>query len=409
MGRTIWTRILAAGLLLAAGCGRKPQPSVTAGMDESEDRWIRVLLFGNLNECTLYSYSGLVIEDVQTAAQVRFERPYQTLPIRWLGDGFQVGEHRFGSEILIRTDSPYVFEIEAIPFRGYLRLVQNPEGDGFLAVNHVPLESYLCGVVPAEMQSYWEPEALKAQAVACRTYSLYIKHRFGAGRLWDLKRTQANQVYKGVLAETTPTNRAVSQTAAQVLVWADPAGPKRLFPAYYSSVCGGHTENSRNVFGDSLPPLAGVECPYCRQTARSELYFWSGFRIDRKTLTERLVKRYPVLRQLGEIEQIEPVRLSENGRVCSVRLTGSTGQAAFLRGEDFRLSADPSGQRLKSTFFKIHPTPEGFEFTDGRGFGHGVGLCQSGAQALARQGKSYQEILAYYYPGSELVQIAERP
>jgi stage II sporulation protein D len=397
------------GLLLAAGCSRKTLPSVTSGMDESEDRWIRVLLFDNLNECTVFSYGGLVIEDGQTAAQVRLERPYQTLSIRWVDGGFQVGDYRFHDDIWIRPESPYVFEIEQIPFRGSLRLIRNAEGSDFLAVNYVPLESYLCGVVPAEMQSYWEPEALKAQAVVCRTYSLYIKHRFGPGRAWDLKRTQANQVYKGLSAETKPTNQAVFQTAGQVLVCKDSSGQKRLFPSYYSSVCGGHTENSRDVFGDSVKALEGVECPFCRRTARPEFYSWSGVLLDRKTLTERLQKRYPALLPLGQIQQIEPVRVSETGRISSLRLTGSTGQTAFLRGEDFRLSADPSGRRLKSTLFKIRPVPEGFEFTDGRGFGHGVGLCQSGAQALALQGSRYQEILAYYYPGSELVRLTHNP
>jgi len=405
--RKNWIRILAAGILLYAGCSRNPLPSVTSGIDDSEERWIRVLLFGNLSECTLYSYSALVIEDRQTDSRVRFERPYQTLSVQWLGDGFGIGDQRFQNDILIRTESPFVFEVNKVPFRGYLRLVQNPEGSGFLAINHVPLESYLRGVVPAEMHSYWEPEALKAQAVACRTYSLYIKNRFGSGRLWDLKRTQANQVYKGVLAETAPTNHAVAQTDGQVLVCPDSKGQRRLFPAYYSSVCGGHTENSRNVFGDSVKALEGVECPYCRQTARPDFYSWSGVLIDRQILTERLVQRYPSLSRLGEIERIEPVRVSENGRITSLRLVGSNGQTAFLRGEDFRLTADSSGRRLKSTIFTLRTTPHGFEFTDGKGFGHGVGLCQSGAQALARQGKTYREIIEYYYPGSQIVRLAE--
>ncbi len=407
MRRKNWIRILTAWLMLYAGCSRNPLPDVTRGMEDPEDRWIRVLLFGNLNECTVYSYGSLVIEDRRTAALVCFERPYQTLSVRWDGNGFQVGDHRFQNDILIRTGSPFVFEVDQVPFRGHLRLVQNPEGNGFLAVNHVPLESYLQGVVPAEMHSYWEPEALKAQAIVCRTYSLYIKYRFGTGRLWDLKRTQANQVYNGVQAETRPTNLAVFETAGQVLVSPDSKGQWRLFPAYYSSVCGGHTEDSHHVFGDTVGMLEGVPCPFCRQTARPDFYSWSGILVDRKTLTERLVQRYPALSRLGEIEQIEPVRISEYGRVTSVRLSGSSGQTAFLRGEDFRLAVDPSGRRLKSTIFTLRSSSVGFEFVDGRGFGHGVGLCQSGAQAMARQGRTCREIIDYYYPGSRIVQLAE--
>lgn len=406
MRRQKWTRILAAGLLLCVGCRQRPQVSITSGIEEPEDRWVRVLLFGNLKECTLSSYSSLEIEDRETAGRVRFGTPYQTIPVHCEPEALWIGEHRFRNDVMIRTETPFVFELNGLPFRGHLQLVQNAEG-GISAVNYVPLESYLCGVVPAEMQSYWEPEALKAQAVACRTYSLYIKYRFGSGRRWDLRRTQANQVYQGLLAETAPTNKAVSETDGQVLVCPDAQGQWRLFPAYYSSVCGGHTENSRNVFGDIVRALEGVPCPYCRQTARSEFFFWTGVSFTRQALTEQLQQRYPVLIQLGEIQQVEPAQVSENGRVTSVRLTGAKGQIAFLRGEDFRLAADPSGQKLRSSIFTIQTTSQGFEFVDGRGFGHGVGLCQNGAQTLAKQGKLYTEITEYYYPGSRIVRLAE--
>jgi len=150
-----------------------------------------------------------------------------------------------------------------------------------------------------------------------------------------------------------------------------------------------------------------VPCPYCRQTARSEFFFWTGVSFTRQALTEQLQQRYPVLIQLGEIQQVEPAQVSENGRVTSVRLTGAKGQIAFLRGEDFRLAADPSGQKLRSSIFTIQTTSQGFEFVDGRGFGHGVGLCQNGAQTLAKQGKLYTEITEYYYPGSRIVRLAE--
>lgn len=402
-----WLQILTAGLFLFVGCSRRPSVSATSGMETSEDRWMRVLLFDNLSECTISSYGGLTVEDLQTASRVRFGPPFKTLRISRNPDGFSIEDYRFSAELMIHTEMPFVFEFNEMAFRGHLRLVPNDEGSGFLAVNYVPLESYLCGVVPAEMHPYWEPEALKAQAVACRTYSLFIKYRFGSRRAWDVKRTQSNQVYRGVVAETPTTNRAVLETTGQVLVCPDAQGQWRLFPTYYSSVCGGHTENSRNVFGDTVKALEGVDCPYCRQTARTDFYFWSGVFLDRKVLTKQLVRRYPLLARLGNIQQIEPERLSEHGRVLSVRLTGSTGLVAFLRGEDFRLAVDSTGRKIKSTFFTVRNAADGFEFVDGRGFGHGVGLCQSGAQSLARQRKTYREILEYYYPGSRIVRLSK--
>lgn len=378
-------------------------------MDQPESLWIRVLLFGNLNSCTVGGPGGLIVEDKTLGATARFNRPGQTLPVQIREGKLQVGAHGFGGEVWIRTEPPFVFTINDQPFRGHLRLVQNEDGSTFSAINHLPIESYLCGVISAEMQSYWEPEALKAQAIASRTYCLYIKHRFGRRRWWDVKRSQAHQVYKGLSAETATTNQAVFQTTGIVLVCPDENGKQTIFPAYYSSACGGHTANSHAIFGDSVAALQGVACPYCRKTTRSEWFYWTGPVYSIEEMNRRLTQRYPSLARLGSIEQVDAAHRTEDGRVLSIRLTGQNGNTAFLRGEDFRLTLDPSGRKLKSAIFSIRRTSQGFEFVDGRGFGHGVGLCQSGAQALARLGKSFAEILQYYYPGSSLVQIMEQP
>lgn len=377
-------------------------------MQQPEACWIRVLLFGNLNECVISGYGNLVIEDREMGVTARFNRPNQALTVRMDAGKLRIGEHLFDGDMMIQTETPFVFTVNELPFRGHLRLSRNDDGMTFSAINHVPVESYLCGVIAAEMQSYWEPEALKAQAVASRTYCLFIKHRFGRGRDWDVRRSQAHQVYRGMAAETAPTNEAVFQTAGIVLVCPDKSGKRTIFPAYYSSACGGHTENSRFIFGDSFSVLRGVECPYCRKTTRSDYFYWTGPLFSREEITRRLLGRYPSLARLESIEQIEAAQQSEIGRIVSVRLTGTNGRTAFLRGEDFRLALDPSGRKLKSAIFTIHRTDRGFEFVEGRGFGHGAGLCQSGAQALARSGSSFSEILQYYYPGSQLVRLKEQ-
>ena len=308
----------------------------------------------------------------------------------------------------IGPKDPGVLEVNGREYRGRLRLIVDPNGESFDVVNDVGLEAYLAGVVGAEMPDYWEPEALKAQAIAARTYCLYMKGRFGGGRSWDVSRTQAHQVYRGVAAESSQIWQAVNQTRGQVLNCKQADGSEGIFPAYYSSTCGGHTEDSENVFGDSFEPLAGTDCPFCKDVARPKFFFWPTVLFNKAEVTEKLQRRYPNLKELGMITDISVVGQSDYGdfrRLTKVRLSGSNGKSDFLRAEDLRLTVDPTGRRLKSTICEIGASRNKWAFRLGRGYGHGVGMCQCGAQAMARQGKKAEQILSYYYPGSRIVRL----
>jgi len=263
-------------------------------------------------------------------------------------------------------------------------------------------------VVGAEMPSYWEGEALEAQAIASRTYCLYIRKRFGVNRAWDVKATQANQVYAGLSAETATVWEAVEKTTGQVLTYKKSGGGREIFPTYYSSTCGGHTENSKNVFGDSFEPLAGAKCPYCRKVAKMSFFFWPMAKFDAQKTSDALIKRYPKLKVLGKVTGIEAFKVSEYGRfgrVTSVKLTGENGKTQFLRGEDLRLTVDPTGGKIKSMNCNIIKLDGEFRFFAGRGYGHGVGMCQCGAEQMARDGKKAGAILSHYYPGSKQANI----
>ncbi len=102
-----------------------------------------------------------------------------------------------GKEVVLSPEQPCIFGLNGLKYRGWLKLVVNREGQSFDAINLVPLEPYLAGVVGEEMPDYWEPEALRAQAIAARTYCLYTKNRFGTNRSYDVSRTQSSQVYGG--------------------------------------------------------------------------------------------------------------------------------------------------------------------------------------------------------------------
>lgn len=367
---------------------------------------MRVLLFGNLRECTVASASGFEVEDVNSLALAEF-RGEEPVIIRTNRGMLVVGDHVFSGNVVIRPREPYVFSIDDAMYRGHLRLYANETQQGFEVINHVPLESYLLGVVGAEMQSYWEPAALKAQSVACRTYCLYIKDRYGTDRRWDVTQSESNQVYRGLAAETASVRQAVLDTAGEVLVCpSSQDGRELIFCTFYSSSCGGHTEDSRHVFGgDEVVSLRGVHCSYCSGVARRSNFYWQPVTLTMRQINDRLMGRYPNLKRLETIADIKVIKLGHKARNVRVQLIGTNGKKDSIRGEDLRLSLDPTGRKIKSTIFGMEKKGNKVTFQNGLGFGHGVGLCQCGAQGMARKSFTYEQILEHYFPESRIVSI----
>jgi len=397
-------------LLAAAGCTERQLTRPTPQMDAEKRFWIRVLLSDKLTSCELRFPSSFVIKEPEYGLTLqRCEKSRLPMKARILDGKFTIqGRVIEQSELIIAPDEPYIFSIDRQRYRGNLKLSINDGGRTFKAVNLVPLEPYLAGVVGAEMPDYWEPATLQSQAIAARTYCLYIKRKFGPHRSWDVTKTAASQVYDGIAAESAQIWDAVNKTWGCVLVCRQDDGGEDIFPAYYSSVCGGHTENSKNVFGDSFEPLCGVPCPYCQKTARPSFFYWPMVQFDKNTVNSRLTTRYPKLKPLDTINEIIAVKKSDYdrfSRLTLVKLVGTNGKTGFLRAEDLRLAIDPTGEKLRSTICRIAKLAGKWAFVNGRGFGHGVGMCQCGAQAMAREGRSAEKILSYYYPGSKIKRL----
>ncbi len=410
-------------VILLPGCEHREIIRPTPQMEVESQFWIRVLLAANASECTVEIPSSFHLTAGDSGLGMRPGLPAKEP----LGGPTKIsltrGQLMLGTtplpdrEAVIHPGSPYVFGLNGQNYRGKLKLIVGRSGQTFDVLNLVPLEPYLAGVVGAEMPDYWEPQALRAQAIAARTYCLYIKNRFGGNRSYDVSRTQASQVYGGIGAESSQVWDAVNSTFGKVLVEKDPAPgrdsspgtPARgLFPAYFSSVCGGHTSNSEKVFGDSFETLKGVPCPYCKDVARLGLFFWPMAQFSRKTVTEQLIARYPKLKALGEIKEIVTIERSDHGqfsRLTRIQLVGTTGATDTLRAEDLRLAIDSSGRRIKSTICHVVPWGDGWAFLSGRGWGHGVGMCQCGAEGMARRGSNAEQILQYYYPGAKIVSV----
>jgi stage II sporulation protein D len=398
-------------LMIHLGCKPRELARPTPQMDAAQRYWVRVLLLSDITDCNVQtaSYFNVTNLDESLPLETSFSSLENPIRIKLSAGKLTIGGRTFKSrKLIVYPNEPYIFSLNGSEYRGKLELIINLDGKTFDVINLVPLEPYLASVVGAEMPDYWEPEALKAQAIAARTYCLYIKNRFGTKRNWDVSKTQANQVYLGVKTESAPVWNAVNNTYGEVLTCRHLDGTEDIFPTYYSSVCGGHTENSKNVFGDSFGPLAGVACPYCKDTAKLTLFFWPMAQFAKSTVTTRLFQKYPQLKQLGKITDILPAEQSDYGtfsRLTKIKLVGSTGKSDFLRAEDLRLSIDPTGKQIQSTICQIGKWDDKWAFLAGRGWGHGVGMCQHGAQGMARQGKTAERILTYYYPGSKVVNI----
>jgi stage II sporulation protein D len=311
-------------------------------------------------------------------------------------------------------------------YRGTLLL--RPRGEGLQAVNRLPLESYLTGVVGSEMPQSWPLAALRAQAVASRTYAL---QQLRPAAPYDLKATVASQVYKGMESESPSVREAVASTRAQVLLHGD-----RLINAVFHSSSGGLTENSGDLWSRQLPYLVSVP----DDDTVSPVRRWE------KTFTPEGLRR--AFAEIGGAISIQPLETSRTGRLRLAKVIGPDGELVLtgsalrerlgLRSTLVRFRFEPAGRAGApepaapgpvpppplareesrdapstavdpSPVSPPAPTPDLFSATpamrlvaEGRGYGHGVGMSQWGAYGLALRGKSHEDILRHYYRGAVL-------
>ncbi len=279
-------------------------------------------------------------------------------------------------------------------YEGWLEVLVPEEGSPWRLVNRLPLERYLLGVVPGEMPADSYPRhALGAQAVAARTYALFhILTRPSDTRI-HVHSDDRSQVYLGGGAPHPRVVEAVDQTHGQVLLYEG-----KVFESFYHSTCGGATRGVEDWFGgDPIAPLSSVSCGGCS----SSKYFRWDARLAEAKLREALgsiCRRHRIV--LGELLALEPVDPSPGGHCAFVRVVHERGSFE-VDADRFRRACSTAGITLRSTSFFAERKGDEFAFF-GRGWGHGVGLCQVGAKGYAEQQARYRSILARYYPGSEI-------
>lgn len=253
-----------------------------------------------------------------------------------------------------------------------------------LVVHPIPLETYVVGIVSSELPHRWPYEAMKAQAVTARTFAVWQKYR----RLdlpYHMESTVLDQVYQGVQREHDDARRAVLETHGLLLVYG-----RRPVQAYFHSTCGGHTESAKEGWGMALPYLPGSECGFCTKASR---YRWS---VD---LSKVEVDK-AFARLIGEpVEKLRVLSRTKTDRLKSVEVRGARRKRR-ITGADLRRLLGYS--RVWSTLItKLELSPRGL-YVEGRGAGHGVGMCQWGCRGMAEAGRGYEEMMARYYPGAEL-------
>ena len=352
-----------------------------------------------------------------------------------------------------------MFNGQKYRYRGNIEVAIDKEHRKLNVINIIGMEEYLYGVLKKEISPSWPSEALKAQAVAARTFAIFNMNKY-IDKGYNICASTNSQAYGGVNHEDPLTNKAVDETRGIIMVYkGEPIN------AVYHSDSGGYTENSENVWGSFLPYLRSVKSKF-EEKVSPPYHTWS-YSINEKDLTEKLQKQG---HKINSIVSIEPVKKSETGRASELVFTADNNKVINMKTNDFRslMGVD----LIRSTFFNIEvigkesnitedtedkkeiedkeeqnesikeileqkkdwtikellelmrknkeereeekeekvlkaeivksDTPLTFIFS-GSGNGHGVGMSQWGAYGMTLQGSRYQDIIKYYYQGIDII------
>jgi stage II sporulation protein D len=340
----------------------------------TEKKTIRVLVRKSGETVKISSTDKIKITDLKTTS------------VKYNGQGrvFNFNPDKIVNPIVIETwGSPLT--VDETSYRGSIE-IRNVMGK-LNIINVVTMDEYLSGVVPSEMTFSWNDEALKAQAVASRTFA-YYHLMTGSGSYYDIDASTNFQVYRGFSAENEKTNRSVRETSGEIVSY-----QYRPILTYFHSTCGGRTISGKYVWDKSeLPYITGVRCSFCLDSPK---YQWT----EKLTLDEigRAIKRKNA--GVGRIKGISFQK--HEGRVVSVKITHKNG-IIKLSGNQFRLLFPP--MKIKSLMFSAKKMNGGLAL-EGHGFGHGVGMCQWGARGMSESGKNYRDILNYYYKDIKIINI----
>lgn len=309
-----------------------------------------------------------------------------TLAVKMHKNGqVQVGTLISAQPVIIEPVDGVTLEVNSNKYIGKFWVL--PGKTTFNIIEQVSLEQYLYGVLPYEMHPTWAPEALKAQAVAARTYTLKSIEK-KANEPFDLYSDVRSQVYKGAGSVYDSVKKAVDQTRGQVLTYKG-----ELFFTYYHANCGGGTDHVHiwNQKAPDIKPLSGNSCKF---DAHSKSH---DFKQDiSKSSVEKFAKTQGLK---GTLKSIKVAKKTSTGRAVNLTLKTSGGSKT-VSCANFRAATGIRSCKLTKITTgstKVH--------LEGHGYGHGIGMCQDGAHGMAKQNYTYKQILKQYYPGATLSQL----
>ncbi len=386
-----WRRA-ALGLLVAGGIGA---PSAGAAMQIAADSpgLMRIAIAQGEPQVELTVTGQFRLTDAATDEVLRYRPRMPQITFRAVPEGILMGTQLMPVlELMIEPIEDATVRLRGQRFRGAVSVVRQPN-QTLLIVNHVDLEDYLRGVLAKEAPDYWPSEALKAMAIASRTYALFQRLSKNDAA-YDVTADVMSQLYGGKSAERWRTSRAVRDTRGLVLTYHG-----AIFPAFFHSTCGGMTERG-SVMGNAydIEPLrGGVACSFCDE---SPFYRWQR-RLTKGDIVWAMKQQQRP--SVWPLDRVEATKFTPSGRVAELAIVGG-GQQVALTGYDFR--ALLGFDRIRSTWLQF--VQEGDDIViEGRGWGHGVGLCQWGTAKLARRGMSAREILSFYYPAAEVAALKD--
>ncbi len=303
--------------------------------------------------------------------------------------GMLIDGDTFGSLARVMAQEGDFIRVNGRRYRGTI-LIQQVNEEAITVINELGIDEYLCGILPREVSPSWPMETLKAQALASRSFALKNLGRHNSEG-YNLCSKVHCQVYGGMEGEDERTNQAVNDTYNEVVLYKED-----LANTVFFSNCGGKTESSINAWETSTatPYLKSVRCKYCKDFKHHE---WGQF-LTAEQITAALAKFSVEL----PIQSISVLSRGASGRVTTFKVK-SLSDVVKIRASQFRMALGPDV--IRSTFItNIRKKGSGFYFA-GKGWGHGVGLCQEGALGMAERGASYRKIIKFYYPGTRIEKI----
>ena len=349
---------------------------------------VRVQLADNLKQVTLQTSGKVYVYSAEGGKKYKVSAP-QTLEIKLNNKQIQLGAFSTPGAMVIEPVKKTQLTFQKNTYTGKFYILVS--GNTLQVVEYTDLENYLLGVLPYEMSYSWPLEALKAQAVAARTYT-QMQLKNSQKNKFDLYNDVRSQMYKGSGKVYDSVRKAVESTRGQVLTY-----QKELFNTYYHANCGGGTDDAKIWTGstkETIKPLKGASCSTDKT---SKNFSWKAD-IPAKSITGFANKNGLA----GTISKVKVAQKTHTKRAVNLKLTTSKGSKEFSCAK-FRLAVGAS--LLKSCkITSVNKHGQNFTF-EGHGFGHGIGMCQDGAKGMAQNGKNYKQILKNYFPSSDLTTL----